>query len=160
MGLAPERRVWIRPSATVRLPAGVALCLLASLPGAAVAQTVTGALPPTREEVTRPDTQVRRDQALRLEIEGGIERAPCALDNPEFKDIRFTLRGAEFDGLRQVRPDELARSYSALVGTEQPIPSSARFATERRPSFATPAISLRSRCLSKGSPTESFASGW
>ena len=120
MGFAPECRLWVRP-ATSRLLTALAASLLASVPAAVAAQTVPGALPPTREEVTRPDTEARRDQALRLEVEGGIERAPCALDNPEFRDIRFTLRGAEFEGLRQVRPEDLATSYESLVGSEQPI---------------------------------------
>jgi hemolysin activation/secretion protein len=56
-----------------------------------------------------------------LIVEGGIERAPCALDNPEFKDIRFTLRAVEFDGLREMAPEALAGSYAPLVGQEQPV---------------------------------------
>jgi hemolysin activation/secretion protein len=56
-----------------------------------------------------------------LEIEGGIERAPCALDSPEFKDIRFTVRGAQFDGLQGLSPGELTSSYADLIGTDQPI---------------------------------------
>ena len=118
MGFAPECRLWVRP-ATSRLLTALAASLLASVPAAVAAQTAPGVLPPTREEVTRPDTEVRRDQALRLEVEGGLERAPCALDNPEFRDIRFTVRGAEFEGLREVRPEELAHSYAPLVGSEQ-----------------------------------------
>jgi hemolysin activation/secretion protein len=71
--------------------------------------------------VTRPETQPVRERAPRLEVEGGIERAPCALDSPQFKDIRFTLRGAEFEGLQGLSPAQLASSYQSLVGTEQPI---------------------------------------
>jgi len=96
---------------------------LAWLPAAALAQSPPPptVLPPTREEVTRPDAQLPPPPVPRLEIEGGIERAPCALDNPEFKDIRFTVRGAEFEGLQGLTPSALAPSYSRLVGTEQPI---------------------------------------
>lgn len=116
---APQWRP-LKPSAT-RLTSVVAASLLASISASAAAQTASEVLPPTREEVIRPDPRLPRDQALRLEVEGGLERAPCALDRPEFKDIRFRLRGAEFDGLRGLRPEDLARSYAPLVGTEQPI---------------------------------------
>jgi hemolysin activation/secretion protein len=85
------------------------------------AQSTPQALPPTREEITRPQEQPRQQQLPRLEVEGGIERAPCALDSPEFANIRFTLRGAEFEGLQGATADSLAGSYSSLVGTEQPI---------------------------------------
>ena len=78
-------------------------------------------LPPTREEVTRPETRPIRNRAPQLEIEGGIERAPCALDSPEFSSIRFTVRGAEFEGLKGLSPADLGSSYASLVGTEQPI---------------------------------------
>ena len=78
-------------------------------------------LPPTREEITRPEAQPVERQAPQLEIEGGIERAPCALDSPEFSNIRFTLRGAVFDGLQGLSPGDLNSSYSQLVGTDQPI---------------------------------------
>jgi len=95
--------------------------VLATVPAAAFAQTAPELLPPTREEVTRPDTQLPQDRAPRLEIEGGIERAPCALDSPEFQAIRITVRGAEFEGLQGLTASDLGPSYQSLVGTEQPI---------------------------------------
>jgi hemolysin activation/secretion protein len=95
--------------------------VLASTSSTVAAQTASQVLPPTREEVTRPDIQAPRDVAPRLEIEGGIERAPCALDSPEFQDIRFTLRGAEFEGLQGLGAGDLVPSYSPMVGTEQSI---------------------------------------
>jgi len=102
--------------------------VIASTPSAVFAQTPpppppppSAVLPPTREEVTRPEAQIPEPRAPRLEVEGGIERAPCALDSPEFQNIRFTVRGAEFEGLQGLSPGELAQSYSRLVGTEQPI---------------------------------------
>lgn len=102
--------------------------LIASAPSAVAAQTQpppppppSTVLPPTREEVTRPEPQAPEPRAPRLEVEGGIERAPCALESPEFQNIRFTLRGVEFDGLQGLGPGDLAPSYSQLVGTEQPI---------------------------------------
>ncbi|HEY8592448.1 MAG TPA: POTRA domain-containing protein [Sphingomicrobium sp.] len=62
---------------------------------------------------------VRR--APRLDVEGGIERAPCALDRPQFATIRFVLRGASFDGLQGLSADQLSNAYAAYVGREVPI---------------------------------------
>jgi len=78
-------------------------------------------VPPTREEITRPPPPTGPALPPQLEIEGGIERAPCALDNPEFKSIRFTLRDVQFDGLRGASPAALSPAYSAMVGSELPV---------------------------------------
>ena len=71
--------------------------------------------------MTRPESTTPPPRAPRLEVEGGIERAPCALDSPDFKDIRFTLRNVQFEGLQGLTVAELAPAYAPLVGTEQPI---------------------------------------
>lgn len=97
--------------------------LMVSWPAVAAAQTppTPRQVVPTREEVTRQGTQQLPDRTTQIEVEGGIERAPCALDSPEFQKIRFTVRGAVFDGLKGMSPEELAPSYSGLIGTDQPI---------------------------------------
>lgn len=87
----------------------------------AQAQTATDILPPTREEVTREQQRPAPLTNPRLEVEGGIERAPCALDGPEFKAIRLTLRRVEFEGLKGMTPEELAPAYQWYVGRDQPI---------------------------------------
>ena len=79
----------------IRLAACSALFGLST---SASAQSTPPVVPPTREEVTRPVAPTPPPQS-RLEVSGGIERAPCALDGPEFRSIHFVLRGAEFDGL-------------------------------------------------------------
>jgi hemolysin activation/secretion protein len=56
-----------------------------------------------------------------LEVEGGIERAPCALDGPEFKSIHFVLRGAEFEGLQGLTRADLASTYAKYMGRDVPI---------------------------------------
>ena len=94
-----------------------------TIPGIASAQSATDVLPPTREEITRPVTPPTQQRGPTLEVEGGFERSPCALDGPEFASIRFTLRAVEFDGLRGLTPAELQPAYSALVGQELPIAS-------------------------------------
>ena len=88
-------------------------------PGIAVAQSQPVA--PTREEITRPTPPSMQPPRSQLEVEGGIERAPCALDNPQFRDIRFTLRAVEFDGLREMAPEALTSAYAPLVGREHPV---------------------------------------
>src|SRR2546423_13810403 len=76
--------------------------------------------PPTREKVTRPTTPPPPPQS-RLEVSGGIERAPCALDGPEFRPIHFVLRGAEFDGLQGLTRANLAATYAPFIGHDVPI---------------------------------------
>ncbi|HVU30028.1 MAG TPA: ShlB/FhaC/HecB family hemolysin secretion/activation protein [Sphingomicrobium sp.] len=95
------------------------LCLAA--PGPALAQVAPRPLPPTREEVTRPNTPVPNLRGPRLEVEGGVERAPCALDGAQFQSIHFVLRGAEFDGLQGMAADELSSAYAPYVGKDVPI---------------------------------------
>jgi hemolysin activation/secretion protein len=77
--------------------------------------------PPTREQVTRPPPPQAPRTAPRLEVEGGVERAPCALDNPQFQNVRLIVRGAEFEGLRGLTPAELQSAYSSYVGQDRPI---------------------------------------
>ena len=95
--------------------------LSAAWPTGAIAQTPEQLLPPTREEVTRQERSIPQARAPRLEVEGGVERAPCALDSPDFANIRFTLRDVQFEGLQGMSPQELASAYAPYVGTEQPI---------------------------------------
>jgi hemolysin activation/secretion protein len=88
---------------------------------AATAQSAAPPLPPTREEVTRPLTPPPVAPPPRLEVEGGVERAPCALDGPQYQSIHFVLRGAEFEGLQGVTRDELTSAYAPFVGRDVPI---------------------------------------
>ena len=85
------------------------------------AQTAEQLRPPTREEVTRPETPLPPTRAPRVQVEGEIERAPCALDSPDFAAVRFTLRDVEFEGLQGLTPEELTPAYSSLVGAEHRI---------------------------------------
>jgi hemolysin activation/secretion protein len=94
---------------------------LVTFPAQLTAQTAQELLPPTREEVTRPEQVAPQVQAPRLEVEGGIERAPCALDSPDFANVRLTLRDVQFEGLQGVTAAELASAYQPYVGREHPI---------------------------------------
>jgi hemolysin activation/secretion protein len=95
--------------------------LLTCCPAALAAQSAADILPPTREEVTRPVEPRPPAPAPRLEVEGGIERAPCALDGPEFQSIRLTLRGVEFEGLKGITQAQLASAYAPYLGRDVPI---------------------------------------
>lgn len=94
--------------------------ILLVAPAAASAQS-RPLSPPTREEVTRPVNAPPINRPPRLEVEGGVERAPCALDGPQYQSIHFVLRGAEFDGLQGLTRDQLASAYAPFVGRDVPI---------------------------------------
>lgn len=108
-----------RRKGRARLGAGV---ILAAYPSLLAAQSAPPpqVVPPTREEVTRPVANVAPPPS-RLQVEGGIERAPCALDGPEFRSIHFVLRGAEFDGLAGLTRADLAQTYAQYMGRDVPI---------------------------------------
>ena len=97
-----------------------ACAILFAPPASASAQSIPPVVPPTREEVTRPVVPTPPPQS-RLEVSGGIERAPCALDGPEFRSIHFVLRGAEFDGLQGLTRADLAATYAPFIGRDVPI---------------------------------------
>jgi len=100
---------------------GAASALVLGLPAGVEAQSASSPrIPPTREEVVRPATKQPPPES-RLQIEGGIERAPCALDGAEFRSIHFVLRGAEFDGLQGLTRADLVSAYSPLIGKDVPI---------------------------------------
>ena len=88
---------------------------------AAQAQTNPPIQPPTREEVQRAPVRETAPRGPRLTVEGGIERAPCALAAPEFRDIRFTVNSVAFDDLKGLAADDLRPAYAEYVGTEQPV---------------------------------------
>jgi hemolysin activation/secretion protein len=104
-------------SHAVRLLGGALLSLLAA---ASSAQTAPQTLPPTREQVTPPST-TPPPPAQRVEIEGGIPAAPCALGGPEFQSIHFVLTGAAFDGLEGLTPAQLTSAYAPYLNRDVPI---------------------------------------
>ena len=46
---------------------------------------------------------------------------PCALDRPEYRDIRFTLNNVVFDNLRGLPPEALGAAYAPYLGREHPV---------------------------------------
>jgi hemolysin activation/secretion protein len=98
----------------------LACSILAGSPSSGSAQSTPQIVPPTREEVTRP-VAPPQPAPSRLQVEGGIERAPCALGGPEFRPIHFVLRDVEFAGLQGLSRDEIASVYAPYVGRDVPI---------------------------------------
>lgn len=89
------------------------------LPANLAAQTVS---PPTREEIDRGRVPVAEPQRpSRLTVEGGIERAPCPLADPQYASMTVTLSGVQFDGLQGLSPDMLRPAWEGHAGHEVPI---------------------------------------
>jgi hemolysin activation/secretion protein len=95
--------------------------ILLSFPIPAAAQDAPRPLQPTREEVERPVTPTPTRRGPKLEVEGGVERSPCALAGPEYQSIHIVLRGAEFDNLQGLTAGQLASAYEPYVGRDVPI---------------------------------------
>lgn len=76
--------------------------------------------PPTRSDLAPPELR-REERAVTLTVDGDLERAPCALDRPEFAGIRFTVQGARFDGLERVPGLTLDDAFAAYLGRELPV---------------------------------------
>jgi len=74
--------------------------------------------PPTRQEIDRPPPPSVEPPRARLTVEGGVERAPCALDRPEYQNIRFTLADVAFDDLRGMAADQLRAAWARYQGQE------------------------------------------
>jgi hemolysin activation/secretion protein len=107
-----------RPGALRALRIGLAASVsLAALPASAQLPPGQPAAP-TREEVDRPPPDRAQPPPARLTVEGDVERAPCALDRPDYAGIRFTLRDVAFDDLRGLTAEQLRPAYARFVGQE------------------------------------------
>jgi hemolysin activation/secretion protein len=76
--------------------------------------------PPNRSDLIPPE-QRRDDRSVTLTVDGDFERAPCALDRPEFADIRFTVGGVQFNGLERVPGLSLDAAWADYRGRELPV---------------------------------------
>jgi hemolysin activation/secretion protein len=50
-----------------------------------------------------------------------VERAPCALADPAYRDVRFSVRSVTFDGLREMPAEALNAASAEFIGTQQPV---------------------------------------
>jgi hemolysin activation/secretion protein len=94
---------------------------VAALPVPAFGQTASPtAGVPTREElenINRP----RVEEAPQLEIQGGVERSPCPLADPQYKDIPVTISHVTFNNLKGASADELDAAWKPFAGQPQSI---------------------------------------
>ena len=93
----------------------------AALPVPAFGQAaITTAGVPTRDElqsITRPPAL----PAPQLSIAGDIERAPCPLADPQYRDIPITISSVVFNHLKGVSPQDLEPAWKPFAGTPQSI---------------------------------------
>jgi hemolysin activation/secretion protein len=76
--------------------------------------------PPARSDLIPPEQRTER-RAPTLTIDGDLVRPPCALDQPQFDDLRFTLKGARFAGLERVSGLSLDESWTSYRDREVPV---------------------------------------
>jgi len=114
---AVSRGTIIGVLATALLPAAQASAQVQAQQPVATAPRIA---PPNRTELVPPALQ-RQENRTTLTIDGGFERAPCALDRAEYADIKLTLNGAEFIGLDRVPDLSLDAAYRSYVGRELPL---------------------------------------
>lgn len=75
---------------------------------------------PTRDEL-RGVTQKDAVAPPRLDIAGGIERSPCPLADPQYKDITVTIGEARFNNLKGASPADLEPAWKPFAGNPQPV---------------------------------------
>lgn len=98
---------------------GIFALLAAGISAPALAQSGIPA-PPTRDEleaITRADTP----PPPRLDIEGGIERSPCPLADPQYADVTVTVTDVTFNNLKGATPAEMMPAWEPFRGQAAPI---------------------------------------
>lgn len=101
------------------LPALAVALAAAAAPGTVAAQEARIS-PPTRSDLVPPELR-REERQVTLTVDGDFERAPCALDRPDFAGIRFTVKGAQFNGLDRVPGLTLDQTWRDYEGRELPV---------------------------------------
>ncbi len=79
--------------------------------------------PPTREEIS-PQGSASRPEAptpSRLRVEDEIERAPCALAEPAYANVKVNFASANFRNLQGVSAEALASTWAEFAGHEVPV---------------------------------------
>ena len=86
----------------------------------ASASEANAQIAPTREEL-QGISRTEAPPAPRLRIEGGIERSPCALADPQYSDVFVTISDVNFNGLKGASPEELKPAWMPFAGSKQPV---------------------------------------
>lgn len=91
-----------------------------ALAGAAQAQIAPSV--PTREEIQRPNLPPASPPGEQVvTADDAIERAPCPLANPEFANVRVTVRDVQFTQVEGIDAAMLDGSWRDKVGQDLPI---------------------------------------
>lgn len=77
--------------------------------------------PPTRDELTAPQARPDARDSVTLTVDGQMERAQCALDNPDYADLTVTLSGVDYTGAGQAADVALAQAHNGYLNRELPI---------------------------------------
>lgn len=77
--------------------------------------------PPTRDELVPPEFRDTRRPSVTLTVDGEMQRSPCALDDPNYSDIKLTLSSVAFGGAEKAPDVSLAPAYESYIGRELPI---------------------------------------
>ncbi|PZU10870.1 ShlB/FhaC/HecB family hemolysin secretion/activation protein [Sphingomonas sp.] len=71
---------------------------------------------PTREAIERATPPQETAPPSKLTVDGGVERSPCPLAEPRFADMTIDFKGAVFDNLKGLTPEDLAPAFADFVG--------------------------------------------
>jgi hemolysin activation/secretion protein len=114
-GIARKKRGVVRKT----LVCSTAVLAL-SLPVTAQAQIAPSV--PTREEIQRPTLPPSAPPGEQVvSADDSIERAPCPLANPEFSNVRVTVRDVQFSPVEGIDTSMLDASWRDKVGQDLPI---------------------------------------
>ena len=75
----------------------------------------------THSNIEAPVAAPSAPPPSKLTVEGGIERAPCALADARFADVKVTLSDVVFNDLKVVNPNDLKPAFADLIGKTIPI---------------------------------------
>jgi hemolysin activation/secretion protein len=75
---------------------------------------------PTREELEAL-RQTPSAQTTQLQIEGDVERSPCALADPAYADITVNITGVTINNLKGASESEMEPAWKPFAGTPQPV---------------------------------------
>jgi hemolysin activation/secretion protein len=102
---------------TLACSAGLAALSISFAAQAQIAPSV-----PTREEIQRPNLPPATPPGEQVvTADDNIERAPCPLANPEFANVRVTVRDVQFSQVEGIDSAMLDASWRDKVGQDLPI---------------------------------------
>lgn len=76
---------------------------------------------PTRDDLRETIRPQAPDRERRVQVEGELPRAACALDSPDYQSIRITPSAVTFENLTGMAAADLRAAYEPYLGTDQPI---------------------------------------